>query len=293
MKFPKITIVTPSFNQGQFLEETILSVLGQNYPNLEYIIIDGGSTDNSVEIIKKYEKHIAYWVSEKDKGQSHAINKGFAMATGDVLGWLNSDDRYKYDALNFIAKNINTDNSEIYCGNCIYFHEKNKKFKTNYQSIISFKSTNLELIDFITQPSSFWTKKVWDTVGILREDLHFGFDWEWFLRAKKSNSNFILVDEIFSIYRIHEAHKTGAGGKKRQNELLKIYEINNPYYAKLYSLLMSDKYVHKYTLDNIFLLFIFRLLNKKTFQGSLLKFRQPKVYKNYNSLEIDLARRML
>ena len=90
--FPKITIVTPSYNQGEYIEETILSVITQNYPNLEYIIIDGGSTDNSVEIIRKYEKHITYWVSEKDNGQSHAINKGFDLATGELGMWLCSDD---------------------------------------------------------------------------------------------------------------------------------------------------------------------------------------------------------
>src|SRR5512134_129792 len=101
---PKISIVTPSFNQGKYLERTIRSVIEQDYPNLEYIIIDGGSTDESVEIIRKYEKHLAYWVSEPDRGQSHAINKGFDRATGEIFGWLNSDDWYVPGALKAVAE---------------------------------------------------------------------------------------------------------------------------------------------------------------------------------------------
>ena len=96
---PKISTVTPSFNQGKFLEKTILSVLEQGYPNLEYIIIDGGSSDESVDIIKKYADRLNYWVSEADRGQSHAINKGFERATGEIFGWLNSDDWYHPGAL--------------------------------------------------------------------------------------------------------------------------------------------------------------------------------------------------
>src|SRR6266540_2247918 len=92
--YPRISIITPSFNQGAFLEQAIRSVIVQNYPNLEYVIIDGGSTDNSIEIIKKYEKHLHYWISEKDNGQYDAINKGFAKSSGVIMGWLNSDDMY-------------------------------------------------------------------------------------------------------------------------------------------------------------------------------------------------------
>ncbi|MFW5887134.1 MAG: glycosyltransferase, partial [Bacteroidota bacterium] len=104
--YPKITFVTPSYNQGEFIEDTILSIINQNYPNLEYIIIDGGSKDNTVEIIKKYEQHITFWVSEKDNGQSHAINKGFARATGAWGIWINSDDMLAPGALHKIAERL-------------------------------------------------------------------------------------------------------------------------------------------------------------------------------------------
>ena len=103
MNFPKISIVIPSYNQGQFLEETILSIINQQYPNLELFVVDGGSNDNSVDIIKKYKSHISWWVSEKDKGQSEAINKGFARASGEIISWLCSDDLLTQDSLKVVS----------------------------------------------------------------------------------------------------------------------------------------------------------------------------------------------
>ena len=111
-----LSIITPSFNQGEYIEQTIDSVLSQKYPNLEYIIIDGGSTDQSVEIIKKYKKHLAYWVSEPDQGQSDAINKGLRMATGEIINWINSDDYYEKDALQTVADAFQDDRVNVVCG---------------------------------------------------------------------------------------------------------------------------------------------------------------------------------
>jgi glycosyltransferase involved in cell wall biosynthesis len=127
-QLPKITVVTPSYNQAQFLEQTILSVIGQEYPNLEYILMDGGSKDGSVEIIKKYEQHFTYWQSEKDNGQGAAINAGFAKATGDILCWLNSDDLFMPGTLLKIGRMFqNISEPTVIFGNCLHFHENSAK----------------------------------------------------------------------------------------------------------------------------------------------------------------------
>ena len=123
----KISIVTPSFNQADFIEETIRSVICQGYPNLEYIIIDGGSTDGSVEIIKKYEEYLSYWVSEPDRGQAHAINKGISRITGDIFGWINSDDMLLPGSLSTIGKNHKGQEDKILLGDVINCYEMQKK----------------------------------------------------------------------------------------------------------------------------------------------------------------------
>ncbi|MEP6636532.1 MAG: glycosyltransferase family 2 protein [Acidobacteriota bacterium] len=222
MNWPKITVVTPSYNQGQFLEETILSVVGQQYPNLEFIIIDGGSTDQSVDIIKKYEKHLSYWISEKDNGQGAAINKGFAMATGDIMSWLNSDDMYLPGALFHVVPKLDLNSPELVFGNCLHIRE-NSSFVNGSDVERHHTEMNLILADYIIQPSTFWTRDLWLKTGALDESLVFGFDWDWFIRAQKAGTVFKPDVKYLSVYRIHGEHKTGLGGDRRLQELALVY----------------------------------------------------------------------
>lgn len=294
MNYPKISIVTPSYNQGQYLEDTILSVLGQGYSNLEYMVYDAASTDNSINIIKKYENQLSYWVSEKDKGQADAINKGFTKATGEILMWLNSDDILMPNVLHFIAEQYVEKGDGIYFGNCIHFKENlnGNLYSSGSNVAASYNKIALELADTIIQPSSFWSKNVWIKNGILADNFHFGFDWEWFLRAKKNRIPFYSINKPIAIYRIHEAHKSGSGGRKRQEELLKIYEIYSFKYAQLYQLIMNENFDLSFIEKIIFR--IFKILYKKGFSRThFLKIIKYNKYKNYTVTEINVITGML
>jgi glycosyltransferase involved in cell wall biosynthesis len=272
--YPKISIITPSYNQGQFIEETILSVIGQNYPNLEYIIIDGGSTDNTVEIIKKYEKYLTYWVSEPDNGQAHAINKGFAIATGDILAWLNSDDMYMPNILSYVSDTLNIDKPELLFGNAIHIMEGRSHIFPN-QHLDLHNKIGLEYVDYIVQPSSFWTRNTWELVGLLNENYHFVFDWEWFIKAQKKEVNFISTLKHLSIYRIHKSHKTGSGGDKRDTELLGIF-------SNYLSTEMSElsKYIYKNRSQIIKTKQRIELFRLWRFRKIILRLVYPKIYKH-------------
>lgn len=206
-RLPLISIITPSYNQARFLEETIVSVLSQNYPNLEYIIIDGGSTDGSIEIIKKYGNHLKYWVSEKDNGQSHAINKGFSRATGDILAWINSDDYYLPDAFNTMAT------ASIEFPNSLWFYAGTYWLSNNNQSYVGGiedpEIASWYLKCLVSQPGVFWRRKIWNQVGsLVDENMHFSFDYDLWLKFAAFQPIPQIITEPIAVFRLHEESKT-------------------------------------------------------------------------------------
>ena len=210
VQWPKISIVTPSFNQGQYIEETIRSVLLQNYPNLEYIIIDGGSTDETVAIIKKYEHWISYWVSEADRGQSHAINKGLEKCTGDIFNWLNSDDYYYPDTFYQIATGfLNNPQATIVSGKERHLNIDGSTVIHNGTFITETILKTLEFVE-LAQPSSFFLADYFKKVGPLAEDLHYIMDGEFWVRYLLlcGQASFYKIDKPLVNFRIHGNSKT-------------------------------------------------------------------------------------
>lgn len=234
-KYPKITVVTPSYNQAIYLERTILSILNQNYPNLEYIIMDGGSTDDSVEVIKKYEKYITYWESGKDGGQAAAINKGFKMATGDLVTFQNSDDVFVQGAFELVAKSYlsNPENSFFY-GNVVMIDEHDEPFE--YIKTIPFWSPAL-IYDGMQCHNQcyFFKKELLQKFGYLNESYRFCFDYEIMSRyGFGENVKGKLIENLWGAFRIHSASKTSNISQVGLQEHQTIKEI---YQSKLKSFL--------------------------------------------------------
>lgn len=223
-KPPKISIVTPSYNQGIYLEETILSVLEQKYPNLEYILIDGGSTDNSVEIIKKYEKHLAYWISEKDNGQTHAINKGFSKSTGTIFNWLNSDDYLEKNALTAVAKAFSELDTEVVCGLQKTFFEDGS-YPSRWEKTFVSGFPEILIKANMAQPCTFFRKKVLDNIFPLTNELHFCFDQEMWLKylLLHGEKNIKGIDTLLVNFRVHENAKTRRHIVEQKNERASIF----------------------------------------------------------------------
>ena len=215
--WPRISIITPSYNQGEFLEQTIRSVLLQNYPNLEYILIDGGSWDRSIEVIKKYGPWIDYWVSESDSGQSDALNKGFRQASGEIVAWINSDDFYEKDTFFKVALAYMDNHFSFLCGACKMIDSEGRVIQDLFTSKISFSS----LLKYWKphfcppQPSMFFQNNCLRTLGGFDVRLKYSMDFDLWLKASKKYS-FQVVKDHFSNYRIHSQSKTGSEGGFRK-----------------------------------------------------------------------------
>ncbi|NCP85376.1 MAG: glycosyltransferase [Bacteroidetes bacterium] len=230
-KYPKISIITPNFNGETYLEETIRSVLDQNYPNLEYIVIDGGSTDKSVEIIKKYADKIHYWESSPDNGQSDAINKGLKRATGEWVAFLNSDDLYVDNALHKIATvAIQNPDAQWICAGIQFFNET-AKFNIKFAEF-SEKTTIADWIDYTAstpQPGSFWKRELHDTVGYLDSTYQYVFDTEFWIRLTNHKTRFYHLNSVIAHFRLHDASKTMTSRVpflEEQRSFLNVFEQN-------------------------------------------------------------------
>ncbi len=205
---PKISIITPSFNQVQFLEATMRSVLDQNYENLEYIVIDGGSNDGSKEIIKKYSDQLAYWVSEKDEGQTHAINKGFQKATGDLVAWMNSDDTYLPGAFEKVAEYYNRyPNVDVLYADKHHIDEDgNFLHSQRYVPYRLYTFANDKMV--MCNQSAFWKRDIFEKIGYLDETIQFAMDYEFFVRLGVHKLNMKHFPEFWGEQRYYSGTKT-------------------------------------------------------------------------------------
>lgn len=214
MQYPKISIITPSFNQGRFIEATIKSVLGQEYPDLEYIVVDGGSTDETISILKKYENRLK-WISERDRGQSDAINKGIRMSTGDIIAYLNSDDLYEKGALLRIARLFEVSPALRWAtGQCGIIDENGNEVRKAITAYKNFLLSNynykaLLVTNFISQPATFLTRRLIDELGLFDIEQHRVMDYDFWLRAGKRYRPGIVKERLAS-FRVHTSSKTSS-----------------------------------------------------------------------------------
>lgn len=209
--YPKITVVTPSFNQGEFLEETIHSIIDQGYPNLEYIICDGGSSDNSIDIIKKYGDSITWWCSERDKGQTDAINKGMHRATGDIVGWINSDDVLFPNSLYLIAEFYNNHKKCEFINGMVAQINRDGTIKRFVHTIMS-KFFMKHGCYNICQQGMFWKRSLFDKLGYLDDTFHAKMDVEWLIRNYEANTVVMSLNKPLGAIRVYNETKTAMGG---------------------------------------------------------------------------------
>lgn len=227
MTYPKISIITPSYNQADYLEHTILSVLDQNYPNLEYIIIDGGSTDHSVEIIKKYADRLAYWVSERDGGLYHALQKGFDKSTGEIMGWINSDDMLHRNSLYSIAEILSLKNVEWITATGTLYDEKGRAVRVAQERRWSKYNFLLKDYQWIQQESTYWKRSLWERSGAQMTTKY------------KYAGELELWNRFFKYGRLYSINCLIGGFRIRTKDQLSL-DNSNEYFAEVNSILKGN-----------------------------------------------------
>jgi glycosyltransferase involved in cell wall biosynthesis len=233
-QWPRISIVTPNYNYGHFIEETIRSILLQGYPNLEYIIIDGESSDNSIEVVKKYERWLSFWVSEKDRGQTNAINKGIDRSTGIIFNWINSDDTLSKDSLNTVADLYIQNKFDLLIGVCAWIDiDENNRIEAVRADRIPSESVNywnlIERTSCIDQPSVFLNCGLLKSLNSLREDIHYVMDYEFYLRMllkASSPPKVVTVNKNLAVAKLHSNTKTARLWNLFEIEMIKIIKEN-------------------------------------------------------------------
>lgn len=241
-ELPLVSIITPSYNQSKFLEETILSVLNQDYPRIEYIIVDGGSTDGSVDIIRKYADQLGWWVSERDKGQTDALNKGFAKAKGEILAWINSDDTYLPGAVSEAVAFLQThpDVGMVY-GDANLIDENGDVLGPFPARQTDYRRLRQGYVH-IPQQSSFFRASLWKQVGPLDPSFYFAMDYDLWVRLAKV-APLQYVQRTWANFRLHSLGKSVASDDRCWPEMLRVHWREG---GSLFSQLVLKAYLRPY-----------------------------------------------
>ncbi len=239
---PLVSIITPSFNQARYLETTIISVLKQDYPRIEYIIIDGGSTDGSVEIIKKYEDKLAWWVSEQDEGQTDAINKGFKRATGEILAWINSDDTYNPGAVDQAITYLieNPDIAMVYA-DCNFINADDRIIGKFNAAQTDYRRLRAGYVH-IPQQTMFFRAKYWKELGPLDPSFYFAMDYDLWTRITARASIKYLAGKIWANFRLHTSGKTITSDDRCWPEMIRIHYRDG---GGFFSVIVAKYYLRK------------------------------------------------